>query len=179
MLIRRSEELRNMVENRKKVIERIELAQEKQKEVQNKRTKRVIRTFLQKDTVVYRKNDGMISKSEPRWIGPYKIFDNDERGNYSLIDSTGEGTIKKYPLDKLKIVDQEQLEEDTNEIQKIMADRTKNNEIEYKVLWKDNTIDWINEKDFQTIEIINDYWRVKATGKDKRQRGRPRKVNMV
>lgn len=39
--------------------------------------------------------------------------------------------------------------------------RTINNKIEYFVTWKSGGNEWVKEEDFQTIEIINDYWKSK------------------
>jgi hypothetical protein len=172
---------RNLIQERERVVETIKDAQEKQKDKQNKRTKRLIRTHLEKGTIVYRRNDGIINKLEPRWIGPYKIFDHDERGNYSLIDSLGIGLSRKYPLEKLKIVDKSQYNDNLSEVKRILNDRTRNNTIEYLVEWKDKSEkEWVNENEFQTIEIINDYWKSKAGEPVKRGRGRPpKKLHMI
>ena len=170
-------QIKKLVSEREQVIETIEKSQEKQKEKQNRRTKRIMRTFLDKGTVVYRKNDGMITKLEPRWIGPYKIVDNDSRGNYLLIDQMSVGYEKKIPLEKLKVVNEEQYEnvDDIQEIKKILNDRTKDNKIQYYVRWKGKSNDsWVNEDDFNQVDIINNYWKEKNEVKPKR--GRPRKI---
>ncbi len=84
-----------------KAKENIEIAQEVQKDNSNKNNKKILRTFSKNNTVVYRKNEGMITKLEPRWLGPYKIFDHDLRGNYLLTESDGTSHPKRYPLEKL------------------------------------------------------------------------------
>ena len=61
---------------------------------------------------------------EPRQIGPYKMFDNDDRGNYAQIDNLGNGLTKKFPLEKLKIVPDEQFDQNVIELKKILKDRT-------------------------------------------------------
>jgi hypothetical protein len=149
-------------------------AQEKQKDKQNLRTKRILRTYLEIGTTVFRKNDGIITKLEPRWIGPYKIFDHDDRGSYSLIDATGVGMQQKLPLEKLKVVDNSVMLNDLKEIKVIIDDKTIDNKLEYLCEWKDGSKStWVKEADFQTIDIINDYWRNKV--KPKNKRGRPKK----
>ena len=65
----RAEQIRKLFEKHDEVKTTIEKAQEKQMDKQNERTKRIKRTFLENGTVVYRKNDGIITKQEPRWIG--------------------------------------------------------------------------------------------------------------
>lgn len=61
----------------------------------------------------------MITKLTPRWIGPYKIYNHDERGNYFLIDALGNGMSQKYPLEKLKVVDESKLKPGVDEIKTI------------------------------------------------------------
>ncbi|MCA9761179.1 MAG: hypothetical protein KC463_06680, partial [Streptococcus sp.] len=175
-LTNRTNQIKQMEETRSKTRDKIEEAQEKQKEKQNARTKRIMKTFLEKDTVVYRKNDGIINKLEPRWLGPFKVFDHDERGNYSLVDALGNGIPKKYPIEKLKIVPKSVMNEKVEEIEKIINDRRVNDSMEYQVLWKSGDQSWVKEDDFQTIECINDYWRTRTTGIEKRGPGRPRKI---
>jgi hypothetical protein len=172
-------EIKNLEKIREKAIQNIEKQQEKQKDNQNKRTKRIRTEFLQNGTIVYRKNEGIISKLSPRWIGPYTVFDHDNRGNYFLKDSIGEGNSQKYPLEKLKIVPNEVLKDNLKEIKKILEHKKILNTYQYLVEWIDGTQDWINEDDFQTIDVINDYWKFKETGIEKKTRGRPRKVNLI
>ena len=76
----------------------------RQRKQVNDRHKRINRTFLPNGTKVYIKNEGILTKLKPRRIGPYFIFDHDEKGNYFLKDVSGLGTHNKYPLEKLRIV---------------------------------------------------------------------------
>ena len=170
-LSQRAIQIKNLAEiTRPKVINNIENAQEKQRELTNKRNKKILRTYLQNGTVVFRKNDGIITKQEPRLIGPYTIFDHDEHGNYFLQDQTGQGSQRKYPLEKLKIVEKEILENNIGEIEKILNDRKIENKLEYLVKWKHETeTTWVKEEDFQTIDIINDYWN-KKTNKENEEK---------
>ncbi len=182
-LAENAKRIERLVEIRKLAVDNIVEAQEKQKDKQNKRTTRIVRTFLERGTVVYRKNDGMITKLEPRWIGPYTIFDHDERGNYLLLDSLGNGIQTKYPLEKLKLLSQDKIEENLFEVKELINDRRVDNKMEYLVRWKDNSKDsWIKEEDFQTIEVINDYWKNKireSEGVLQKKRGRPKKLGNV
>lgn len=145
----------------------------------NSKNKRIERKFLNNGTIVYRRNDGIISKLAPRWLGPYKIFDHDERGNYFLQDETGSGLTQKYPIEKLKIVAKEVFDQNVGEVECILNDRTKNNKVEYLIRWKENKKhEWINEDRFETVDIINKYWKEKHSSKNKdgevKKRGRPR-----
>jgi hypothetical protein len=185
-LIRRSNQIKALIEKRKDVLDKIDIAKDKQTADQNSRTKRIQRTFLENGTVVYRKNEGILTKLEPRWLGPNKIFDHDERGNYSLIDHLGNGMPKKFPLEKLKIVSKDQyIADHIDEIKKILDDKKIENKIQYLVEWSKGDQSWVKEEDFQTIDIINDYWKSKTSNQvEKRKRGRPPKkpalgLNMV
>ena len=102
-LTQRASQIKNLSEiTRPKVNDNIESAQLKQRKTTDERNKKILRTFLQNGTVVFKKNDGIKTKLEPRWIGSYKIFDHDEHGNYFLIDATNQGSQRKYSLEKLK-----------------------------------------------------------------------------
>ena len=189
-IIKRAEQIRRLTEVRVEVVKEVEIQQEKQMEKQNKRTKRIKRTFLKNGTVVYRRNDGIITALALRWIGPYTIFDHDERGNYLLKDKMGVGLQQKIPLEKLWIVERVEgedieIENDSiGEVKEILEDRTSNNKIEYKVKWADNSKEsWVKEEDFGTVEVINEYWKRKFNekrGKEKKRKGRPPKqVNLM
>ena len=122
----------------------------------------------------------MITKLEPRWIGPYTIFDHDERGNYLLLDSLGKRVQAKYPLEKLKILTEAEQVENISEVKEVINDRKIDNKLVYLVKWKDNSKDsWVKEEDFQTIEVINDYWKNKLRESERvfnKKRGRPKKL---
>ena len=171
-LLIRSSQIKNSNEIvRNKAKENIEIAQEVQKDTSNKNNKKILRTFLKNNTVVYRKNEGMITKLEPRWLGPYKIFDHDLKGNYLLTESDGTSHPKRYPLEKLFVVDRK-IEENLKQIKRILKHKNEKNEIKYLVEWKENKEqEWVEEKNFETIDIINDYW--KSIAGEKRGRGRP------
>jgi len=128
-LLKRVNQIAELVKLRNKVVENINEKQQKQLEVQNKRTKRMKRTFLEKGTVCYRKNDGILTALAPRWIGPYTILDHDERGNYLLVDSLGVGLQQKIPVEKLLIVDESQQQDNVVEVKEILKDRTIENKI--------------------------------------------------
>ena len=120
----------------------------------------------------------MITKLEPRWIGPYKVVDNDSLGNYLLINQTNVGYEKKVPLEKLKIVNDKQYEnvDDIQEIKKILNDRTRDNKIQYFVRWKGKLNDsWVNEEDFNQVDITHTYWKEK-NNPERPKRGKPRKI---
>lgn len=183
-MIRRSNQ-EALIEKRKDILDKIDIAKDKQTADQNFRNKRIQRTFLENGTVVYRKNEGILTKFEPRWLGPYKIFDHDERGNYSLVDQLGNGMPKKFPHEKLIVSKDQYIADKIDEIKKILKEKNVENKIEYLVEWSKGDQSWVKEEDFQTIDIINDYWKSKASNQvEKRKRGRPPKkpalgLNMV
>jgi hypothetical protein len=178
-IVFQAEIMKKLTDIRQEVQKRSREAAEKQKDTQNKRTKRILRTFLPNGTIVYRKNEGMITKLSPRWIGPYKVYDHDERGNYLLLDNMNVGVDQKYPLEKLVVLDQSQQDEETGEVKAILNDRTRENAIEYLVQWANGDSDsWVCERDFHQVDIINAYWHSKLTGvPEPRKRGRPPRIN--
>jgi hypothetical protein len=60
--------------------------------------------FLEDRTTVFLKKEGLLSKLEPRYTGPYKIVGHTKFGNYELEDSDGLKLDMFYPLHKLKVV---------------------------------------------------------------------------
>jgi len=160
---RRSNELALMTDLRKIAIERMNFKRVKQSDDLNTVNKRVERTFLPKNTVVYRKNEGILTKLAPRWLGPYKIFDHDMLGNYFLVDALGNGLGNKFPREKLYVVPAELYREDVDEVKSILKDRKVGNKLEYLVEWKNDPVhSWVKEDDFQSVDVINNYWNAKA-----------------
>ena len=126
---KRAEQIRQMTEStRSQKIDSIREAQDKKRIQVNFRHKRIIRTFLPNGTKVYRKNEGISTKLEPRWIEPYSIIDHDERGNYFVKDVSEQSTHNKYPLEKLGIESSSDTQS-SREVKKIIGDKRENNKI--------------------------------------------------
>ena len=130
-----------------------------QKENQNKNNK-VVTELLEIGTRVLIKNDGIIGKLDPRYKGPYKIMRVTKNKNYILEEATGVEMDFSFPLHKLKVISNDDSNNDYKEVEKILEHRELDNETEYLVKWKylsDNDNEWVKEKDFNTKEIINKY----------------------
>jgi hypothetical protein len=129
-------------------VENINKAQEKQKENQDKRQNVMVQP-LEKDTIVFVKVPGLLTKLEPRYRGPYKIAKQTPQHNYILKTMKGKPLKASFPLCKLKIVkDWQNFDatscEDGNEldeIEKILNDRVKDGMKQYLVKFKDYTND--------------------------------------
>ena len=181
-LNQRVSELKNLAEKiRPKASINIENSQIRQIDCQNKRHN-VQTEALKPGTRVLIVNDGIIPKLNNRYKGSYKIVSKDHLDNYEIIDDLGNIVDQKYPLQKLKVVPEEELRADTKiaEIEKILNHKTENNEKYYLIKWKnypkeDN--EWVHESDCNSKIMINKY--LKNVAQPKRARGRPKTINFL
>ena len=177
------------------VIEQIEINQEKQKKIQNNRQNTQIEN-LPIGIKVFLKNDGLLSKLEAKYSGPYIIHNQSNRGNYYLKDKSGFVLNDAIPLCKLKIIkDDESINEneffDSVEIDKILDHSPKEGRVsEYLVSWKNrnkNENEWVKVENFNSKEVIEKYWKNKKQNINektteivqKRGRGRPKKSEIM
>ena len=155
----RALELKQLVENSQpNTIEKIEKKQEKQKAVQDK-AQNVINEPLKPGTQVYIRSMKIQGKLEPKFHGPYTVQSQTSGGNYKLVNSTGTEMKQTYPRSRLKIVANEA--NDSYEIEKILDHRNNGGKLEYFVKWIGYPMDdcsWVKESNFDTTEIIEDYW---------------------
>ena len=127
-------------------------------------------------TIVYLKQEGLLKKLDPKYAGPYKIIKKTEQQNYEIIDASNAQVRFTVPLHKLKITSiDEELFDNSVEIDKIIDHKLENNKTIYKVIWKDKTTSWVDEDKFNTLEIVNEYKNNLKTNQQKRKPGRPRK----
>jgi hypothetical protein len=105
-------------------------------------------------------------KFDPIWEGPYVITAVDNRGNYTLQDHAGNILRRKIPPEQIKIT---KLNADTitsyYDVDHIVSHRgDMPGTMDYLVRWRgyDSTYDeWIQERDINDVEVINDYWKKK------------------
>ena len=145
-----------------KTIDTINKKQIKQKETQDKQFTTRLEP-LTSGTVVYVKVDGLLSKLEPRYKGPFTVVERTNNGNYILRDQIGQIMNKSYPLEKLKL-SSDQNDTQIYAIEKIIDDRIKNNIQEYFVKWKnypDSENSWERENNFVSMRPIHQYWKNK------------------
>ena len=135
-----------------------------QQESQNNQH-RIDDTLLQPGTTIYLKVEGLLNKLEPRFRGPYSIHSTDKKGNYLVKNSLGILLKTIFPRHKIKVVATENNAsvEAHYEVEKILKHRrTSNRKFEYLVKWKDHHSSensWVQESNFDTIEVINKYWK--------------------
>ena len=173
----RAIELKTLVETTRPTAQQnIEKSQIRQKITQDKRVN-VRKEALEINTKVMILNDGIIPKLTNRYKGYYTIENKDELDNYTLKDNLGNIVNQKYPLHKLKVVsnEEETLDKETAEVEKILDDKCRDNENYYLVKWKNRSSsenEWVHDSDFFTKAVINKYLNDKKNMK-KRGRGRP------
>ena len=181
-ILNRTQEIKEMFENtHSSALANIKKNQEKQIIIQNK----AHNTESEKipiGTTVYLKCEGLLSKLEPRFKGPYKITGHTSRGNYKVQDALGNAISESFPRQKIKVViDNELLPEQSLEIEKIIKHKIVDNNWFYLVKWADmpaKESSWIPESHFNSKLIINKYKETLGNQIQLRQR-KPRKINMV
>lgn len=103
--------------------ESIKTAQERQNDTQNNQNP-TTSTFLPVGQCVYVKCEGILSKLEPRYKGPYFVHDITSRSNYILKNAFGEIMRDSVPLHKIKAVDLvDSLPDSSAEVDKIVGHR--------------------------------------------------------
>lgn len=148
--------------------EKIAQKQIKQRETQDKNMK-LIHKPLESGMKVYAKIEGLKNKLEPRFKGPFTIITKTRAGNYHIMNEKGERLDGSLPLHKLKpYIELKDIPTDNLEtqIEKIYKHRTIEENgmeiVQYVVKFKDEIgprlNEWINEEEFNSIDLINDYW---------------------
>jgi hypothetical protein len=116
-------------------------------------------TILQPGTTIFLKAEGLLTKLEPRYRGPYTIHGQDSKGNYQVKNALGTLLKTVYPRHKIKIVPPDEVDNTTHvEVDKILDHRrsTSSSQFEYLVKWKDQPD--TEKSHFDTLEIVNKYW---------------------
>ena len=183
-------EIYNLINNTQPLaVTNIGKAQEKQKANQNA-CLNVSDDILPIDSFVLVRNEGLLSKTDPRFSNRCKIVGYDQVGNYLLENELGERLSYGLPRQKLKSIPTPAPDTSDGEIiaevQKILNHRQVGNKNEYLVKWRHmKDTEWIDESKFNTKEVIARYWKTKNKSVEqstnplvpraKRGRGRPRK----
>ncbi len=101
------------------------------------------------------KCEGLLSKFEARFKGPFYVIGVTKRGNYKLKDAVGIELQQSYPRHKIKVVENSKNPYDSVE------NKEANNKKIFLVKWKDlpdAENSWVPEDHFDTAEIIKEYW---------------------
>ena len=159
--------------------------QEVQKAIQNSRAN-LRQEALTPGTRVMLKREGILSKLEARFSGPFLVTRRTANFNYELEDILGNKLKQSYPLHKLKIADHfdsNVLEDEVDEIVEVLDHKFDKDGNFYLVKWKnDNVNSWIPEENFNTMEIINKYFDKINNQKTKRKtwtRKKSAKINVI
>ena len=156
----RTTEIRKLIdETQQDAIKIIAEKQDIQKTNQDKRH-RIKTSDLATNTKVFIKNEGLLGKLEPRFSGPYYVIRKSTNGNYEIKDGLNNKVKMTYPLHKLKIIDDENMvTEDIDEVEAILDHRLSKDGNTYLVKFANETEPmWIPESNFNTMEIINNYF---------------------
>lgn len=107
------------------------------------------------------------SKTEPYWVGPYRILKKSRGGAYSLLDAAGRLLGRPVPPSQMKLVSappqpalaRAVADQDPGapsfDVDKILKQRGKEGQREYLVRWKDT---WEPEANFDDQQVIQDFW---------------------
>ena len=104
------------------------------------------------------------------------------KGNYELLNSRGMKTEFSFPRHKIKVIeDSGSKPEESEEVEKILDHRETADGYEFLVKWKlDPDNSWVPESNFNTVEILNDYFKsLRGEAVPTRKRGRPKKLNLL
>ncbi|CAF1107425.1 unnamed protein product [Brachionus calyciflorus] len=105
-IVKRSEEIKNLIEvTRESAISNIKKNQNKQVINQN-RASNVTTEIIPIGSTVFIKSEGLLTKLEPRFKGPYKIVGFTKRGNYLVTNALGEKLVDSFPIQKLEVVEE-------------------------------------------------------------------------
>jgi hypothetical protein len=85
---------------------------------------------------VYIKNDGLLTKLEPRYFGPYTVASITKCGNYKLKNTENIIFHNSYPLEKLKLTKETDNSDQIFTVEKILNDRIFRRQQQYLVKWK-------------------------------------------
>ena len=119
---------------------------------------------------MYVRNSRLVRKKmEPRFTGPYKVLRRADGGNYILSNSRKQNLHRSYPLDQLKVIDDEFSDEIWQAacttkrfpIDRIVDHRYHQDHLQYLVQWKGHDDDfnsWEPESALAFPDLVSQYW---------------------
>ena len=151
--------------------------------------KKTVSKELPLNTKVAKLEDTLIKqKSKPKYSGPYSIAEITKGGAYRLINDLGELLPISISRNKLKVLELPDKpwpitpvtnsvltsdNDNTFELDRILAHRGSPSNWEYLVTWKSPKYkgqkDWIAESDINTHLILEEYWHAQGTLKSKKR----------
>jgi transposase InsO family protein len=106
------------------------------------------------------------SKSEPYWVGPYKVLSVNKGGAYSLLTDMGDLLKRRLPSDKIKPISALAEEPGTvHYVDQLLDHKGPDGDRRYLVSWygfdaSHNT--WEPEGNIHDATLINKYWKTRA-----------------
>ena len=180
----RAEEIKRMIETHHATAKNnIEKRQVHQKASQNTQH-RITMDVVPIGTKVYISTTGMHNKLYPKYRGPFTVVEYTEGGNYIVENKLKERLEDSFPLQRLKIVNDFEKEQETSDnfvrVEKIVDSRPiGNSEYEYLVKYEgypESENEWVRKEDFTDTDMLNSYWMKEKGLTEKKKRGRPRKI---
>lgn len=105
------------------------------------------------------------SKTDPPYIGPFKVLHRTRGGSYQLLDTDNNMFSRATTPSQMKIVRKNPIDDETSYVvDKILFHRGSATRREYYVKWKhfDPSFNsWVQATDFDDLDIINRYWNSK------------------
>jgi hypothetical protein len=153
------------------ILENLKKTQEVQEKIQNDRENPRDKS-LDIGTSVYIRNLKIQNKLKAYAHGCYKITGRTAMGNYILENRLGAQMKQSYPISRLKVVEPDPDESNVYEVEKILDHRSRRGKLEYFVKWKgysDSECSWVKESNFDTTEIIEEYWEANTMPPDDTQ----------
>ncbi len=160
----RTNEIKNHFEQTiPSTVEIINKKKERQTKIKDK-ANNILEQTLAVGTTVYLKNDGLLTKLEPQYFGPYTVASITKCGNYKLKNTENIILNKSYPLEKLKLTKETDNSDQIFTVEKIIDDRIFRRQQQYFVKWKGyskSNNSWENEENFSSMQPVQLYWHQK------------------
>jgi transposase InsO family protein len=103
------------------------------------------------------------SKTDPPFIGPFKVLRRTRGGSYHLLDTDNNMFPRATAPSQMKLVRKNPIDDEASYIvDQILAHRGSSQKRQYFVKWKhfDSSFNsWVDASDFDDLEIINRYWK--------------------
>jgi hypothetical protein len=153
--IERSKEIQGLKKLRSAVRPKMEKYQKTIRETQDKRAGRKIER-LAAGNIVFLKRDGLLSKLDCRYRGPYKVQGLTRKGNYKIVDKDG-FILENIPSEKLKKCNTNSF----GKVEQVLGDRVTNGKIEFLLKMRFEPMDeakWHPGEKFKEEFIVEKYW---------------------